>query len=322
MANIQEIAKLAGVSSATVSRVINRKPHVSSETRAHVQKIIDQLDYVPNINAVSLKKGATKMLGIVAPTFTDSLGTFLRNFTLAAQQGGYNVTMFLTGLDKEKELEAFERLRSKQLDGLVLVIRLNEWDVLESYAKYGPIVTWQRVEDRNIQSVFMNQYDGYMLALEHLYEKGHRKIVNAYGNTAGLNTQSREKAYADFCQKYGLNPNEFNHFYNQSHMSEGETMARWWLKQENKPDAFVMATDYLASGLVTEAKRLGLSIPKDFAVVGFDNSLVAHLLDLTTIHYPIGKQGENAFIMIDNQLSKTTKPLEKLSFHLVERATT
>lgn len=102
MANINEIAKIAGVSSATVSRVINRNGYVSDDTRAKVEAVIKKLDYVPNRNAVFLKTGTTKMLGIIAPDFSDSLTVFLRSFTLAAQKEGYNVTLFITGGDKQK----------------------------------------------------------------------------------------------------------------------------------------------------------------------------------------------------------------------------
>lgn len=323
MANIKEIAKRAGVSSATVSRVINNNGYVSKETKAKVAQIVKELDYVPNRNAVSLKKGATKLIGIVAPLFSDSLNVFLKSFTIAAQAKNYNVTLFVTGLDKSKEMEALEMLRRKQLDGLVLAIRLNDWDVIEHYTKYGPIVTWQRIENSSVASVFMNQYDGYMLGLEHLYAQGYRRIMNVYGNINGLNTKSRMDAYEDFCVKYDLDSRLFPHIHSQAHRKDGEKLAHWWKAQAGvKPDAFITSADFFAAGLVTEARRLGITVPDDFAVCGFDNMDVAHLLDITTIHYPVDKQGENAFTIINNYLNKESTPLLELDFHLVVRKTT
>ncbi|MET3208326.1 UNVERIFIED_CONTAM: DNA-binding LacI/PurR family transcriptional regulator [Paenibacillus sp. PvR008] len=187
MANIHEIAKLAGVSSAAVSRVINNHPYVSEPTRQRVQEVIDRLDYVPNLNAISLKTGMTKLIGIISISFNDSLNLFVRGFTMYAQEHGFNIALFITNGDKERELEALEMLRRKQLDALVCMIRVNEWSVIEHYTKYGPIVTWQRVSIEAIPSVFMDQYQGYTLALEHLYARGYRKIVNVYGNMRGLN---------------------------------------------------------------------------------------------------------------------------------------
>ncbi|MDQ0495493.1 DNA-binding LacI/PurR family transcriptional regulator [Paenibacillus brasilensis] len=138
----------------------------------------------------------------------------------------------------------------------------------------------------------------------------------------GLNTKERIRAYHDFCKKYGLDAKAFPHFYGLNSIAEGEQIAHWWRGQPNKPDAFACSTDYLAAGLLTEARRLGVSVPSDVAVVGFDNTEISHLLDLTTIHYPIDKQAENAFIMIRNTLEGMQEQLHPLAFKLVERATT
>lgn len=322
LANINEIAKLAGVSNATVSRVINKQNYVSEQTRARVQAVIDELDYVPNLNAVSLKKGATKLIGIVAPTFSDSLNVFIRSFTVAAQEHGYNVTLFMTNINRDKELVALEMLRRKQIDALVLVIRSNDWETIEPYTKYGPIVTWQRVLNQKIPSVFMNQYDGYMLGLEHLYEKGYRRITNVYGVTSGLNTQSRMQAYLDFCNQHDLDPHAVRHFYGMGTRKQGEELVHWFKETQTKPDAFFTPNDYLAAGIVSEARRQNLSIPKDFAVCGFDDLELAHLLDITTIHYPIDKQAINAFTIIRNELDGTNDAIEELEFRLVIRQTT
>ncbi|KEO77860.1 MULTISPECIES: LacI family DNA-binding transcriptional regulator [Paenibacillus] len=324
MANIHEIAKLAGVSSATVSRVINNHPYVSEPTRQRVQEVIDRLDYVPNLNAVSLKKGMTKLIGIISLSFNDSLGLFVRGFTMYAQEHGFNIALFITNGEKGRELEALEMLRRKQLDALVCMIRVNEWSVIEHYTKYGSIVTWQRVNIEAVPSVFMDQYQGYTLALEHLYTRGYRKIVNVYGSMRGLNTKERIRAYHDFCEKYDLDAGAFPHFYDLNSIEAGEQIAHWWAERAptDRPDAFACSTDYLAAGLLTEARRLGVSVPSDFAVVGFDNTEISHLLDLTTIHYPIDKQAENAFIMIRNALEGLDETIHHLEFKLVERATT
>lgn len=119
-----------------------------------------------------------------------------------------------------------------------------------------------------------------------------------------------------------MNADAFSHFYGLNSVEAGEQIAHWWGEQSNKPDAFACSTDYLAAGLLTEARRLGVSVPSNVAVVGFDNTEISHLLDLTTIHYPIDKQAENAFIMIRNALEGLHEELHPLEFKLVERATT
>ncbi|RRJ64878.1 LacI family DNA-binding transcriptional regulator [Paenibacillus oralis] len=321
MANIQEIARLAGVSTATVSRVINRHPYVNDLTRERVLKIIEQLDYVPNSNAKSLKKGMTRIIGVIAVSYSTLLMSLIRSFHTIAQKYGFNIMLFMTNGDCDKELEALEMLRSKQLDALLCLLRTNEWDIIESYTKYGPIVTWQRLTSDTIPSVFMDQYQGYMLGLEYLYAKGYRKILNVY-SSKGLNTLERIRAYRDFIQKHGLNDSGFPQFHNKMTIHDGEEVARWWIKQMDKPEAISCSTDEVAAGILTELRRAGFSVPDDVGIMGFDNTDIAHLLDLTTIHYPVDKQAENAFNIIKGMLEQSVLKLHSLEFNVVERRST
>lgn len=322
LSNMQDIAKKAGVSSATVSRVINQSGYVSSATRKKIEAAIQQMDYVPNSQAVSLKTGSSKTLGIVAPNFSDTMMILVRSFTLAAQQEGYTVTFYITDQDKQKELDVLEMLRGKRLDGIFLLIRLNDWSAIEPYTKYGPIVTWQRVDSDHIASVYMDQYHAYTLGLEHLYASGCRSIVNLYSNIQGLNTKSRIKAYEDFCKRYRLPAHSADLFMGLNTSKDGERVAQWWLEQSVKPDAFMTSTDSVAAGLVTQAQRLGCHLPEDFSVIGFDNIEISRLLDISTIDYPVAKQAKNAFALIYHQLTQREVHVEPLAFQLIPRKTT
>lgn len=322
MSNMKDIAKIAGVSSATVSRVINNNGYVSHDTRQKVESAINKLDYVPNSQAISLKKGATKTLGIITPSITETITVLVKNFTLAAQKEGYTVILYLTEDDPKKELSALELMRSKQLDGIFLIIRSNDWPTIESYTKYGPIVTWQRVNSPVISTVFIDQYEGYLLGLEYLYAKGCRNIINLYSDIRRLNTKSRVKAYEHFCKKYDLIPHGPELFNDLNSIQDGERIARWVTTQTSTPDAFMTSCDAVAAGLVSQAKRLGYSLPNDFSVIGFDNIEISHLLDITTIDYSIHKQAENAFKLINNTLTVNKLKPEELSFKLIIRDTT
>ncbi|MMZ43478.1 Catabolite control protein B [compost metagenome] len=160
MANIQEIARLVGVSTVKVSRVINNHPYVNETKRKKVLEIIEQLDYVPNSSATSLKKGMTRIIGMIVGTYTLLSSSFIQAFNGTAQKYGFNIMLFITNGESEKELVALEMLRSRQLDALVCIQRSNEWSVIESYYKYGPIVTWQRLMSDTIPSVFMGTVSG------------------------------------------------------------------------------------------------------------------------------------------------------------------
>lgn len=322
MANIKEIARRAGVSTATVSRVLNGHPYVSGSIRARILEIISEVDYVPNANARSLKNGSTRLIGIIAISLSPLLLNFIRAFTEFAQQYGFNITLFMTNGDMDKELVALEMLRSKQLDALVCVLRANDWEVIEAYTKYGPIVTWQRLQSEKIPSVFMDQYQAYMMGIEHLYTKGYRRILSIYAMSKGLNTKERIRAHADFVAKYDIPDHGFPQFQDKASAEDGEELARWWAAQTNRPDAIFCSTDEVAAGAVTELRRRGFAVPGDVGVMGFDNTGVAHLLDLTTIHYPVDLQAENAFLLIQNKLTQSDLELHSLEYRLIERSST
>ncbi|MFS7401657.1 LacI family DNA-binding transcriptional regulator [Carnobacterium maltaromaticum] len=322
MSNINEIAKLAGVSRATVSRVINSKGYVKEETRQKVQKVVDDLDYTPNQNAIYLKNGETKTIGLVSPDFSDILSHFLSSFATIAKKYGYQVTLLLTDYHQESEIEAFQKLKQKQIDGIFQIVRSNEWEVIEKYSKYGPIVTWQRVTSPKIESVFMDHYEGFKLGLDHLYAKGHREIVPFFGIEKSLNTVARYKAWQDFCQEKGVALQAEKSRYNLHTSTEGRELARWWEAEKEKPTALLFPTDNVAVGFLAEARERGISVPKDVAVVGFDNSSIAELFNLTTIDYPMHLQAENAFFKLYNQLKHKNLPLHPLSFKLITRGTT
>lgn len=322
MANIQQIAKLAGVSTATVSRVINEHPYVSDATREKVLHIMSKLDYVPNANAISLKKGITQRIGVISISFTPLFIRFIQAFTVIAEKYGFNITLFITNGEPEKELVALEMLRQKQLDAIVCVIAANPWNVIESYTKYGPIVTWQRHQNKHIPSVFMDQYHAYYIGLEHLYAKGYRKILSVYPMPNGLNTKERKRAYSDFINKHNLSTHGFPEFEAKFSVSDGEELAAWWVSQKVKPDAIFCANDELAAGLITTLRKFKYTVPGDVGVMGFDNTEMAHLLDLTTIHYPVDQQAKNAFTIIQNKLNNTNVALMPLKFSLIKRSST
>lgn len=322
MTNIQDIAHLAKVSSATVSRVINKNGYVSKETKRIVNQAIKELDYVPNSQAVSLKKGSTKTIGIVSTDFFDTATFLLRSFTLEAQKEGYSVTIFITSKDKQKELNALEMLKRKQLDGIFLLYRTNDWDIIERYEKYGPIVTLNRVDSAVIPSVYIDQYQGYLLGLEHLYQSGCRKIINLYSNEAGLNTQSRMSVFKEFTEKHHLESHDPKLFINLAGTKDGAKAARWFHEQSDKPDAFMCASDSVAAGFVAEAMHLGYVAGKDYSIIGFDNIFLSEMLDITTIDYPVDLQAANAFRLIYQRLIKKEQPLQPLDFTLIQRGST
>lgn len=322
MSTLDEIAKLSGFSKATVSRVLNDSPHVSKETREKILAIMKETDYVPNRNAISLSKGQTQQIGMITLDLNELILCFMNSFVEISGRYGYQTIIYTTGGDKQKELQAFEDLKQKRVDALLILTAVNDKNVITSYCKYGPIVSWQRMDHPEIPSVAMNQYDGYALALEHLIERGYTRIANAFGRPSSINTQSRRLAYEQIMAKYNLPIVEKWYYSTIYGIPDGEQLVRTLIGQPDQPDAILCSNDLVAVGVLSEARRQRLDVPRDLAIIGFDNSELSQTLGITTVRNPIAGQAENAFLLLAPTLLGLDMELQPLSFQLIERETT
>ncbi|GGN99903.1 LacI family DNA-binding transcriptional regulator [Saccharibacillus kuerlensis] len=322
MSNLEEIAKLSGFSKATVSRVLNKSRHVSPETREKVLRVIREMDYVPNRNAVSLSKGKTLQIGMITADISEIILPFMTSFVEAAAEHGFQTIIYTSNLDKQRELQAFEDLKQKRVDGLLIITSVNDLSVISAYGKYGPIVSWQRMERPDIPSVAMDQYDGYALAVQHLLSCGVTRIANAFGRPESLNTQRRIQAYEDLMAAHGLEVRRDWYFKSAYHLTDGQNVVHRMLGLGEEPQAIICANDYVAAGVLSEARRLGWDVPNELRIVSFDNMQIASTLGLTSVQNPIRNQAYNAFALLSPGLLKQPLPLKPLEFGLVVRETT
>lgn len=322
MPTIQDIADYAGVSSATVSRVINSSGYVSKETRQTVQRAINLLNYSPNKNAQHLRTGSTNNFGIVSTQFNETAVARINSFITAAYAADYTTTLFVTNGDRKRELEAFDMLKAKQIDGIFLIYRANDWATLESYADFGPVVTLHNVESSQIPSVYIDHYQGHRLALDYLWQTGCRNILNLYGTADGRNTRRRVQAYHDFCQDKQISPHPAEPFIHTVSAEKVDEIIEWILLQPYKPDGVVTHADSIAALTVSRLRRKGFRVPEDIAVIGFDNLDVSEVMDMTTVDYGIDEQGKNACRLLLQKLDQPAEDLRPLSFRLIERQTT
>lgn len=324
MATIQDIANFAGVSAATVSRVINNNGYVSSQTRAIVEHAVDELNYVPNRQAQNLRRGATKNLGIVTSGLTDTVLVRIDSFMAFAHEAGYTTTLFNTYNDPKVELEALDRLKGKELDAIFIIYRVNEWSVIEPYLRFGPIVTLHNIDEDtiNIPSVFIDHYEGYRLILDDLWANGARSYINIFGSSTGINTKRRIEAYYDFCREHQLIPHNIDPYLNVNNYENIQKTIALLDSMEEKPDAIIAHSDQVASFLVSHYRHLGLDLPEDLAIVGFDNLIISYLMDFTSVDYTIEEQGRNAGRLLLNRLEKQQHDLVPLKFKLIKRGTT
>ncbi|MBC1472112.1 LacI family DNA-binding transcriptional regulator [Listeria seeligeri] len=299
MPNIKEIAKLAGVSVTTVSRVLNNHPYVAEEKRARVQKIIDELDYSPNRIATDLALGKTNTIGIILPYNDHPWFDKIVNGVLeAAFKNRYSVTLFPTGYDTKEEEKYLMRLKTKQVDGLIITSRANNWDVILPYLAYGPIIACEYVDSPEISCSFIDRIGAYRDGFLFLQQEGYKKVAFTAGRESLESTSTYGKINA-YEQVFGMVGE--NRFLSECYTFEDGLKAGKHFFGEGKdwPDAFYANGDEVAAGIMFHVKKIGLRVPEDVAILGQENLAIGKALEITTLDHHLKKLGENAFYIFE-----------------------
>lgn len=320
MTNIRDLARMAGVSVTTVSRVLNHHPYVSEGKRNAVLEAIRQSNYQQNINAVHLSMGKTFLIGVVVP-FIDHpyFSSLMKGMASAALENNYKLVFFQTNYSEDRELEALQMVKQKQIDALIICSRKCGFQVIEEYLQYGPIILCEDTREKKVSSTFVDHYKCFMFALEFLYEKGHRNIGYCIGRRSGTNSLFRERAYLDFVAKHQLRFEPAYIFDQCLYVEDGEQVVERLLELPDPPSALLVTNDDVAAGVMTCAKKRNLSIPGDLALIGFNNQPIAKLMDITTIEIPLVEMGRNLFLQAINNRQEVSH--QEITVQLIERKT-
>ncbi|KAA0763816.1 LacI family DNA-binding transcriptional regulator [Bacillus sp. SH5-2] len=324
MANIKDIAKMAGVSVTTVSRVLNDHPYVSEEKRKAVIEIVEKLNYSQNANAVHLSKGKTNIVGVILPYINHPcFDAMVGGMMEVALAHNYRVLLCQTNYNKKEEMKSLHMLKTKQLDGLIICSRANDWETIEPYASYGAIVACEDNDISNISSVYTNHSAAFQLGMDYLIEKGYKKIGYCTGRKLGPSSQKRFDVYKHQLQSIDEEVNEEWIFTECFTLEDGVRAAHKLKGMQNLPEALIVAGDEVAIGVMTEAEKLGIQVPEDLAIIGFDNQPISQVLQLTTIDQNLKEIGKKAFEMFYRQISDESSKQEKVEvpYELVERST-
>ncbi|WP_227937553.1 LacI family DNA-binding transcriptional regulator [Alkalihalobacillus deserti] len=318
MTNIKDLAKMAGVSVTTVSRVLNHHPYVTEEKKNAVLEAIKVSNYHKNINAVHLSKGKTLLIGVVLP-FSDHpyFALLLKGIAKQALENNYKLVLFQTDYMESREMEALQMLKQKQIDSLIICSRTIDWPIIEEHLLFGPIVLCEQTVGKMVSTTFVNHYKTFFEALEYLYHKGHEKIGYCIARNSGTNSQDREFAYRDFVKKYQLRYRP-DYIINEClHFEDGEKAIEHIKALDQPPSALLVTSDQVAAGIVTCCQKQNISIPDKLAIIGFDNQPIAKIMNITTIEIPLVDMGKNLFLQaLNGDLSN-----KEMSVKLIERGT-
>ncbi|MBM7703666.1 LacI family DNA-binding transcriptional regulator [Metabacillus iocasae] len=319
MGNIRDIAKKAGVSVSTVSRVLNHHPYVKEDKRQAVLKAIEEMNYTKNMNAVHLSKGQTFVVGVVLPYINQSyFSAVLEGIAEEALASDYQLMICQTNYEIKQEIQALEMLKMKQVDGLLICSRACDWEVIREYQMYGPIIVCEDGRGTDVSSVFIDHYAAFEKGLHHLIEQGHRRIGYCIGRRTGVNSYQRERAYRNIMNELGEPIREEWIFDQCLLLEDGERVASRLIKLTSRPTALLVTNDQVAAGLVLQCQHLGIRVPEDLAIIGFDNQSISHVLQLTTIELPLKELGRQLFQLF---LHKDNVKHIEVSTQLIKRLT-
>ncbi|OLN24268.1 hypothetical protein BTO30_00220 [Domibacillus antri] len=313
MGNIHDIARIAGVSAATVSRVLNDHPYVSAEKRKAVLDAAEQLHYEKNINAVHLARGKTDIIGVILPFASHPyFGSILSGIASAAEKNGFKLMIAQTNYDVNQEIDALNMLKLKQVDGLIITSRECPIDVVKDYSTFGNVVVCESWSGHQMSSVFVNQYEAFKEALHYFLQKGHAKIGYSVLRMDGKSSTARRKAYEEvfgFVRKDWI-------FDRALTIEDGTRLAGEWANLDDRPTAMLITNDFVAAGFILECRRLGFTVPGDVSVIGFDNHPISAPLGITTVDLPLHELGKIAF---EQAIAAGNRSHQEVPFTIVER---
>jgi len=296
---INDIARLADVSTTTVSHVLNQTRPVSKALRARVVAAVRELEYKPNAMARGLRKQNSGMLGLVIP---DNSNPFFSEIALGAEdcafRHGYSVILCNSRHDLARELTYITDLTSYPVDGLVLCAVSVSTEHINKFADLaGPMA----IIDRKLQQVdadviLADHRQGARLAVEHLVGLGHRRIAIITGPLDLAPAQDRLEGYRSVLQESGIPSIDEYIVEGDFQVGSGRQLAGKLLTLELPPTAIFASNDMMAIGALHTARQLGVHVPEDLSLVGFDNIFLSSLVDppLTTVAQPAYRLGELA----------------------------
>ena len=309
-ATILDIAKQLKISKSTVSRALRNSNDISQETKDAVLKMAKELNYVPNYFASSLVRRKSYSIGIVVP---ELITNFFSQFIIIAQKAaalaGYEVIICHSNESLSSEMEVLKRLFSYQVDGIILSLssETKSLEHLQLFQDAGiPLILFNRVKNRTgFPKVMADDYQGAFAGVEHLINKGYRKIGHIGGPKNLQISKDRFRGYCDAIIKNGLDLNPDWIFYHDLTTEGAKKCVRKLLEQYPALDAVFAINDPAAIQLIVEAKAKGIQVGPELGIVGFSNDSRSEIIEpsLTTLEQPLEKMAETCIHLLLNKIN-------------------
>jgi len=295
---IKDIASMAGVSVATVSRYLNNSGYIDASTAARIAAMISEADYRPSRTARSLKTHSSKNIMLVVPDISNPFYSEMASIiNLKCRKIGYTVTLYNTGEAPDQELQALRLARDISADGIVFAsVTAQDAVIAEAEKSRVPIVMVNSYDKCRFDSIHGSRYLGTYLATKHLIDLGHRRICFAGGIPGSVIAESRKRGYMMALEEVGIPLDDSLIFEMGFNIEAGKKAGRYFSALSPWPTAVCCANDMVALGVIGTFNELGILVPQDVSVTGMDNTPYSAIFSpqLTTVTNDSTEFGELA----------------------------
>ncbi|WP_127145522.1 LacI family DNA-binding transcriptional regulator [Pelagibacterium montanilacus] len=326
MATLSDVAREAGVSPTAVSRYLNNRIELPQITTDRIDAAIAKLDYRPNLLAKRLSTGKTEAIALVTPEIANP---FFAELAAAieqeAERHGYAVYISSTRGSREREIAAINRLRDQHVDGLIMMTNEPDDGRLATLLRKrsNVVILDEDIPGVDVPRIFVENAQGAYLATRHLIDAGHRDIALVSGPETLFSVKERREGFARAMAESGLPIRPDWVLLGAYTRAFGHEAAQRLLTGPDRPSAILACSDYIAIGILEATRRMGLSVPTDLSLVGFDDMPFAELVHpaLTSVRQPIAEMGRQAVEKIMAMIAGKAPPpsLTRLPVELVIR---
>ncbi len=321
---IYDIAEKLQLATSTISRALKDHPTISSKTIKKVKKMAEEMGYVPNTLAAGLRGNKTNTIGVLIPTITQPfLSSLISGIEIAARKSGYNVIIVQSHDSYLEEVSMAKSLYSSRVSGIICSLAMETRDTshFQQFVSNNiPLVFVDRVpKDFNTFRVIIDNYAAGYKATKHLIEQGCKRIAHiTAGQEFGNLYNERRRGYLDALKDHDL-PLDEELIVNLKAVTyeEAEKASNKLLDLKNPPDGIFSSGDIMAVSAIQSAKKRGIKVPEELAVIGFNNDPISQIIDpnLSTISHPASKMGKmSAEIILKNLKSLKKDDVKEITF--------
>jgi len=299
MATIKDVAKDAGVSTATVSRVVNNSPKASQKSVDAVKLSMRKLGYRPNANARALVNKNTHTIGVLVGDISDPFfGSMIKSIDTVARENNKQVLIGNGYHNANDERAAIELLINSRCDSLIIHSKALTDDELLSFAQEVPgmIIMNRVIPEIANRCIALDNFTGTYLATDFLIRNGHKEIAWISSNHHIEDSEQRKRGYLKAFSEHQLTPNPEYFEFEQPNVQGGEQAMNNLLSKDVNITAVVAYNDYMAAGALSTLDDNNIKVPEKISIIGFDDGLIAQFVHpkLTTVRYPIELMAEQA----------------------------